>query len=34
VEVFEEAGHALFDDAPARFAALLARFCAEVDAGR
>jgi len=34
VEVFEEAGHALFDDAPERFAALLARFCAEVDAGR
>lgn len=34
VEVFEDAGHALFDDAPERFAALLARFCAEVDAGR
>ncbi len=34
VEVFEEAGHALFDDAPERFAALMARFCAEVDAGR
>lgn len=34
VEVFEDAGHALFDDAPDRFAALLATFCAEVDAAR
>jgi non-heme chloroperoxidase len=34
VEVFEHAGHALFDDEPERFAALLAGFAAQVDRHR
>lgn len=33
VEVFERAGHALFDDEPDRFAALLAGFAARIDRG-
>jgi pimeloyl-ACP methyl ester carboxylesterase len=34
VEVFDDAGHPPFDDAPERFAAMLAGLCAEVDAAR
>ena len=33
VELFEDAGHALFDDAPDRFAAILAAFAAGIDRG-